>query len=98
MRRELAAGGAGAILGAAAVRAQTEDLLESWKRNHWGIESTATVRDCLACHGRGELRAHAGHPVDVDCAEASRLPRPSLRPLSEALRRGVLLVDGRLHC
>lgn len=98
MRRYLVVAGVGAILCAAAVRAQTNQALESWKQHHWGIEDTATVPDCLACHQRGELAAHASHPVDVDYAAATVSPRISLRPLAEALRRGVLLVDGKLHC
>ncbi len=97
MRRELAVAGASVLLWAPWIGAQ-EDPLESWRKHHWGIESTATVRDCLACHGRGEVRAHAGHPVDVDYAAATASPQSSLRPLSDALRRGVLLVEGKVHC
>ena len=54
----------------AAARAQALDPLESWKRNHWGIEATATVQDCLACHEGRTLSVHASHPVDVDYATA----------------------------
>lgn len=97
MRRQLALAVVSAILWAANARAQ-QDPLESWRRNHWGIEPTATVHDCLACHGQGELRAHAGHPVDVEYGPAAARPRASLRPLQEAVRRGVLLPDGKLHC
>lgn len=97
MRRQLAAAAALAILGATA-RAQTTDPLERWKRNHWGIEATATVQDCLACHEGGTIRAHASHPVDVDYAAAVGRPGALLRPLDEALRRGVLLSDGKVHC
>lgn len=97
MIRTVAAAGAAAFLWAAPAGAQL-DPLESWRRNHWGIEPTATVHDCLACHGRGELRAHAGHPVDVEYAQAASKPRSSLRSPAEAVRRGVLLVDGRIHC
>lgn len=97
MQRRLASAGAWAILCAAAV-AQALDPLESWNRNHWGIEATATVRDCLACHeGRG-LSVHASHPVEVDYAAVASRPDASLRPLEEALRRGVLLSDGKVHC
>ena len=97
MRRDLAVAGAWAILCAAA-RAQALDPLESWKINHWGIEATATVQDCLACHEGRTLSVHASHPVDVDYATAVSRPRASLRPLAEALRRGVLLADGKVHC
>lgn len=98
MRRHLAAACAWAVLCAAAARAQTVEPLESWKRNHWGIEATATVQDCLACHEGRSLSVHASHPVDVDYAAAVSRPSSSLRPLAEALRRGVLLAEGKVHC
>jgi hypothetical protein len=90
--------GAWAVLWTSAAGAETIDPLETWKRNHWGIESTAKVEDCLACHGGTTIRAHSSHPVDVDYATAASRPGASLRPLAEALRRGVLLADGKVHC
>lgn len=98
MRRDLVAAAAGAILSAMAVHAQTYDPLQVWNQNHWGIESTATVKDCLACHEGTTIHANASHPVDVDYAAALSRPRSSLRPLEQVVRRGVLLADGKVHC
>lgn len=98
MRRDLFAVGACAILAAAAVRAQTYDPLQSWQRNHRGVESTATVHDCVACHGDRSVDVHASHPVEVDYATAARRPGTSLRPPEQVVQRGVLLPDGKIHC
>lgn len=96
MRRYLAAAGAW-VIWASLANAQV-DPLETWKRNHWGIEATAKVQDCLACHQGSLLRSHSSHPVDVDYVAATTRPRASLRPMAEALARGVLLADGKVHC
>lgn len=103
MRRSAKIGAvlASSVLGVAAL-AQTAappaDPLASWNVNHRGIDATATMQDCLACHESMGIHRDTSHPVDVDYAEAQGRSRGSLRPLADAVRRGVFLSDGRIHC
>lgn len=106
MRRDLVAAiGVLAIVVAGAARAQAPagakpapDPLATWKVNHWGIEATAAVRDCLACHESTGIRRHTSHPLEVDYAAAQARPGVALRPLADAVKRGVYLPDGKIHC
>lgn len=72
--------------------------IEAWKRNHDGLEPTATVQDCLGCHEGTSLRAHTSHPVDADYASAAGLTGSSLREPAEAQKRGARLPGGKVHC
>lgn len=76
----------------------TQGGFEAWKRNHDGLESTATVQDCLGCHEGTSLRAHTSHPVDADYASAAGLTGSSLREPAEAQKRGARLPGGKMHC
>jgi len=49
-------------------------------------------RQCMECHGT------ATHPVDLDYAAAQQQQPSSLRPVAEAIQRGVFLPDGQLRC
>ena len=65
-----------------------------------GAGSTATTRDCMACHPSHQGRA--SHPVDVDQDAASFRTRggsgPTLRLAAEVVKRGVFLADGKVSC
>jgi hypothetical protein len=57
---------------------------------------SAPSGECLACHGR---LSHGGHPYDLDAARwGGRTGPGALRPMQEALRRGVFLPDGQIRC
>lgn len=60
---------------------------------------SATSADCLACHrpGASAGQRRACHPVGIDYAAAAR-QRPSLRPLTEVVGRGVPLPGRELRC
>ncbi|MBI5071132.1 MAG: hypothetical protein HZB56_23190 [Deltaproteobacteria bacterium] len=61
---------------------------------------TATTADCLACHGGSGpgVQLHTSHPVDIDYERARYRPNSSLRPMAEAVKRGVFLPEGQLRC
>ena len=65
-----------------------------------GAASTATTRDCTACHA--SFDGGHSHPVDVD-QDAARFRSmgrsgPSLRSAAEVVRRGLFLSDGKVSC
>lgn len=96
MRRFLAAA-AWATAWAVLVSAQATGL-DAWNLNHAEVTGAPTVQDCLGCHDGAPIRMHASHPVDVEYAYAASRQGAELRPPEEALRRGVLLADGKIHC
>ncbi len=65
-----------------------------------GASSTATTRDCTACHA--SFDGGHSHPVDVDqdAARFRSLGRsgPSLRSAAEVVRRGLFLPEGKVSC
>ncbi len=59
--------------------------------DHPGADA-ATAQACVECHGDN------GHPVETAYAAAAARKRGKLRDEQEVVRRGVLLVDGRIQC
>ena len=57
---------------------------------------TLPTTDCVNCH-RSAMGSHS-HPVDTDYAYASSRPRSGLRPMADVVKRGLLLVDGKISC
>lgn len=61
-----------------------------------------TSESCSSCHVGGRAVHGTGHPVDVDYASAAAASASSggmaLRPMEEAVRRGVLLPEGQVRC
>jgi hypothetical protein len=62
------------------------------------LSDQATPGECLSCHA-WKVRDHASHRYDTDYEDArGRREALALRPVTEAVRRGAFLPDGRLTC
>jgi hypothetical protein len=57
--------------------------------------ASAPTQSCMGCHTG---HADFGHPVDVDYGHGPRAASATFRSPDEAVRRGVLLPNGRVTC